>query len=147
MCVLVNHYLGPYSGRGSRAVIWIYCQVAGGQPWGRSVEGGFCVLSWRCHICLSWNPRWLQSDCKENCLEQRQVHGGRDTKPPVFSNSWAQEGVSTFRQKQFEHLSHHYLSHSTTIFFLYWVFFEVGSLELFAWAGFVPQSFWPLPSE
>jgi hypothetical protein len=36
-------------------------------------------------ICLSWNPRRLQSDCKENGLEQRQIqNGGKDVKLFLF---------------------------------------------------------------
>jgi hypothetical protein len=67
------------------------------------------VVSVPCHkhiiICLSWNPRGLQSDCSENGLEQRQIQNGGEM--PCFSpklvNSWAQ-GVSAFQQKQFDHL-------------------------------------------
>jgi hypothetical protein len=47
----------------------------------------------------------LQSDCKESGLEQRQIqNGSREAKLLLFLvNLCAQEGVSAFQQKQFEH--------------------------------------------
>jgi hypothetical protein len=38
------------------------------------------------------------------------------------------------------------LSHSTSPF-LWWVFFEIGSHKLFAWAVFKLRSSWSLPPE
>jgi hypothetical protein len=33
--------------------------------------------------CPSWNPRWLQSDCRENGLKQRQIQ--YEAQMPSFS--------------------------------------------------------------
>jgi hypothetical protein len=80
-CDLVGHYLSPCSGRGSRVVIW---SQAGGLLLG--------VVSVPCHEDVknlsSWNPRWLQSDCKENGLEQRQIQNGGQV--PCFSPAISQ---------------------------------------------------------
>jgi hypothetical protein len=48
----------------------------------------------------------IQGDCKENGLEQRLLQNeGKDAKFLLFLvNSWAQEEVSAFQQKQFEYL-------------------------------------------
>jgi hypothetical protein len=47
------------------------------------------VVSVPCHedviICLSWDPVWLQSDCKENGLEQRQTQKWRRDAIFIFS--------------------------------------------------------------
>jgi hypothetical protein len=39
-----------------------------------------------------------------------------------------------------------HLSYSTSPF-LWWIFFKIGSHELFMWAGFKPWSSWSLPPE
>jgi hypothetical protein len=59
----------------------------------------------------------LQSECKENGLEQRQTqNGGWDAKLLLFLvNSCVQEGVSVFQQKQFEHFLHGHCHHPTTM--------------------------------
>jgi hypothetical protein len=54
---------------------------------------GSSSLSWRCYQFFPfWNPRWLQSDWKENGLQQRQTqNGGRDAKLLLFLvNLWDQ---------------------------------------------------------
>jgi hypothetical protein len=54
---------------------------------------------------LSVFPR-IQVDCKENGLEQRQIQNGEQMLgfPLASITLWAQEEVSDFQQKQFEHL-------------------------------------------
>jgi hypothetical protein len=99
-CGLAGHY---------PSLIW---SQAGGPPKEGLLSG---VVSVPCHniaICLSWNPRWLQSYCKQNDLEQNQIQNrGRDAKLlQFFLHSWVQDGVSAFQQKQFEYLLHLYYS-------------------------------------
>jgi hypothetical protein len=52
-------------------------------------------------FCPFWNPTWLQSDCKENGLEQRQIqNGGRDAKLLLcLVNSYAQIRNQCFSAK------------------------------------------------
>jgi hypothetical protein len=121
---------------------------------------------------LSWNPRWLQGDCRENGKTEDRCHAFL----LLLVNSWAQERIRCFQQKQFKLLlhergpQHHIPSQQTVVpftlpvfvclyccagawtrglqplptlfFFFFWVmgFFEIGSLKLFAGAGFEPQS-------
>jgi hypothetical protein len=67
------------SGRVSRVVIWIYCQLAGGPSWGRfTVEGSFCLLPWRYyHLSFLESKviaKWLQREWRQGCQDS-----------PVFS--------------------------------------------------------------
>jgi hypothetical protein len=39
------------------------------------------------------------------------------------------------------------LSYSTSLFFFWWVFFQIGSQKLFTWVGFQLRSSWFLPPE
>jgi hypothetical protein len=81
-CDPLGHYLSSCSGTGllSRVGQVVHADEA-------LLLG---VVSASCHedviLCLSWNPRWLQGDCKENGLEQRQIQNGGQM--PCFSSGF-----------------------------------------------------------
>jgi hypothetical protein len=72
----------------SQSLFWerfCSCYLKGGPSWGGSaVRGSVCPLSWRCYqFCFTWNPKWLQSDYREDGLEQRQIQN--EGEMPRFS--------------------------------------------------------------